>query len=143
MGPVAKRLCVGTAAAAQAGVVTLENSAIGSGKHKAPDEFQGTVPRRNDFQRPDFERAVRFRSHGHYPRVDEADARMRAIAKWLVRRVTAAAKHNAGVVAGRASRIECKFASNNVRTVGSHIDSCHDHGWDTESAWCVVTLEKA
>jgi hypothetical protein len=53
---------------------------------------------------------------------------VRAVAIRLIRRRTTATEHHARIVTRRPSRIECKIASNYVRTVGPHIESCRNHG---------------
>jgi len=86
--------------------MTYANSAVGTGHRHCPYAIQGTIWYRNDCKPVGRERAVRFRSHGHYPGIRKADMPVGAIAIWFVRRVSTTAKHHAGIVARRTSGIE-------------------------------------
>jgi len=85
VGPIAEWLRRGSTAAAQADVVTLTNSAAGTGDLHRPCALQRPVRPRGDHKRAGNNRTVRLGVPGQHAGVDEADTRVRAVAIRLIR----------------------------------------------------------
>ena len=85
VGPVAEWLRRGTAAAAQADVVALTTSAVGTGYLHRPRALKRTVRLRGDHKRAGTNGTVRLGVPGQYSGVDEGETRVRTVAIGLIR----------------------------------------------------------
>jgi len=128
VGSITEWLRSGGAAAAQAEVATLANLAISARHRYRPYALQGTVRDRNDRQPASPGGGGRIAVRGHDSCIHKANIPVRAIAVWLVRRVTTAAKHYAPIIARSTARIERKMTRNDVGAVALNADNGCCHG---------------